>query len=79
MPVMDGYEAVREIKRLFPDSPVPVIALSANAFEEDKKKSKAAGMAAHIAKPIDFRELKNTLLEQRPDYAVMAVAEPKVP
>lgn len=79
MPVMDGYEAVREIKRLFPDSPVPVIALSANAFEEDKQKSKAAGMAAHIAKPIDFRELKNTLLEQRPDYAVMAVAEPKVP
>lgn len=79
MPVMDGYEAVREIKRLFPDSPVPVIALSANAFEEDKKKSKAAGMAAHIAKPIDFRELKNTLLEQRPDYAVMAVEEPKVP
>ena len=76
---MDGYEAVREIKRLFPDSPVPVIALSANAFEEDKQKSKAAGMAAHIAKPIDFRELKNTLLEQRPDYAVMAVAEPKVP
>lgn len=67
MPVMDGYEAVREIKRLFPDSPVPVIALSANAFEEDKQKSKAAGMAAHIAKPIDFRELKNTLLEQRPD------------
>ena len=56
-----------------------MIALSANAFEEDKKKSKAAGMAAHIAKPIDFRELKNTLLEQRPDYAVMAVAEPKVP
>lgn len=79
MPVMDGYEAVREIKRLFPDSPVPVIALSANAFEEDKQKSKAAGMAAHIAKPIDFRELKNTLLEQRPDYAVMAVEEPKVP
>ncbi|MGN0701944.1 MAG: hybrid sensor histidine kinase/response regulator [Lentihominibacter sp.] len=67
MPVMDGYEAVREIKRLFPDSPVPVIALSANAFEEDKQKSKAAGMAAHIAKPIDFRELKNSLIEQRPD------------
>lgn len=65
MPVMDGYEAVREIRRLFPESSVPVIALSANAFEEDRQKSKEAGMDAHIAKPIDVNELKSVLARHR--------------
>lgn len=52
MPVMDGYEATRVIRKMYPDSRIPIIALSANAFEEDKSASRAVGMDDHIAKPI---------------------------
>lgn len=61
MPVMDGYEATRQIRQLPDGGKVKIIALSANAFAEDKKKSKEAGMNDHIAKPIDVEELLNTL------------------
>lgn len=61
MPIMGGYEATREIRRLYPDVPIPVIALSANAFTEDKAASLAAGMNDHIAKPIDVNELYTVL------------------
>ena len=59
MPVMDGYEATRAIRALDrPDaSTVPIIAMTANAFDEDRKKSKAAGMNAHLAKPLDMQAL----------------------
>ncbi|MBQ0018367.1 MAG: response regulator [Clostridiales bacterium] len=63
MPVMDGYESAGEIKRMFPDSNIPMIALSANSFEEDKRKSQAAGMVAHIAKPINNDELYSAVLQ----------------
>ena len=61
MPLMDGYEATREIRRQAPSLKAPIIAISANAFEEDKRKSLDAGMNDHIAKPIDIRELTSTL------------------
>ena len=61
MPVMDGYEATREIRKQVPSLKAPIIALSANAFDEDKKKSLEAGMDDHIAKPIDVGELMATL------------------
>ena len=61
MPVMDGYEATREIRKQVPSLKAPIIALSANAFEEDKKKSLDAGMNDHIAKPINVQELITTL------------------
>ena len=59
MPVMDGYEATRAIRALDrPDaSTVPIIAMTANAFDEDRKKSKTAGMNAHLAKPLDMQAL----------------------
>ncbi|MDO5791423.1 MAG: ATP-binding protein [Coriobacteriia bacterium] len=59
MPVMDGYEATRAIRALdHPDaSTMPIIAMTANAFDEDRKKSKAAGMNAHLAKPLDMQAL----------------------
>lgn len=59
MPVMDGYEATRAIRALDrPDaSAVPIIAMTANAFDEDRKKSKAVGMNAHLAKPLDMQAL----------------------
>lgn len=53
MPYMNGYEATKAIRGLYPDRHIPIIALSANAFEEDKQKSLSAGMDDHIAKPID--------------------------
>lgn len=59
MPVMSGYEATRVIRDLNrPDAKaVPIIALSANAFEEDVAMAKAAGMNEHLAKPVDIRKL----------------------
>ena len=57
MPVMDGYEATRRIRAIYPDENIPIIALSANAFEEDRKKSIESGMNDHVAKPINVKEL----------------------
>ena len=60
MPKMDGYMTTREIRTLKNNKKanIPIIAMTANAFEEDKKKAFKAGMNAHIAKPIDI----NTIL-----------------
>ena len=63
MPYMNGYEATKAIRSMYPDAKLPIIALSANAFAEDKMKSMEAGMNAHIAKPIDVPELLKTLSE----------------
>ncbi len=58
MPVMSGYEAARMIRSLNrPDAQVPIIALSANAFDEDIALSKDAGMNEHLAKPVDIRKM----------------------
>ena len=59
MPVMSGYEAARVIRGLDrPDAKsVPIIALSANAFEEDVAMAKAAGMNEHLAKPVDIKKM----------------------
>ena len=57
MPYMNGYEATKAIRAMYPDKKIPIIALSANAFEEDRMKSLEAGMNAHIAKPIVVGEL----------------------
>ena len=53
MPVMDGFEATKEIRSLKREDAqeIPIVALSANAFEEDVKMSLAAGMNEHLAKP----------------------------
>ena len=63
MPVMNGYEAVKRIRRLADKelSSVPVFAMTANAFEEDKREALKCGMNGHIAKPINIRELLDTL------------------
>ncbi len=65
MPIMDGYEATRQIRALEdPDiAGIPIIAMTANAFEEDKKTALEAGMNGHIAKPIDVPVLLELLWE----------------
>ena len=65
MPIMDGYEATGQIRGL--EDPeiagIPIIAMTANAFEEDKKAAADAGMNGHIAKPIDVPILLDVLGE----------------
>lgn len=56
MPIMDGYEATRTIRRLNRNDvkEMPIIAMTANALEEDKEAALKNGMNAHIAKPLDM-------------------------
>ena len=63
MPVMDGYEATKQIRTLAraDAKTVPIIAMTADAFEEDIHKCRAAGMNGHIAKPIDPELLNQSL------------------
>jgi len=63
MPLMDGYETCREIRALNDPQKanVPILALTANAFEEDMKSALEAGMNGHLTKPIDVQELVKTL------------------
>ncbi|MCM1252686.1 MAG: ATP-binding protein [Clostridium sp.] len=63
MPVMNGYEATRAIRKLQNKelASIPIIAMTANAFEEDKKEALKCGMNGHIAKPIDIQTLFDTL------------------
>ena len=63
MPKMNGYDATRAIRAL--DDPeragIPIVAMTANAFEEDRKKAFDSGMNAHVSKPIDVEKLLETL------------------
>ena len=63
MPNMDGYKATQAIRRLADKekSGIPIIAMTANAFEEDRKKALAKGMNGHIAKPVDIEKMRKTL------------------
>ncbi len=62
MPVMTGHEAAREIRALDrEDADIPIIAMTADAFEEDIKRCMESGMNAHVAKPIDIREVERQL------------------
>ncbi len=65
MPQMNGYDATRAIRAL--EDPalanIPIVAMTANAFEEDRKLALESGMNAHIAKPIDMKKLINVLTD----------------
>lgn len=63
MPVMDGYEASKRIRTLRDKrlSSIPIFAMTANAFEEDRQEALKSGMDGHIAKPIDIEKLFDTL------------------
>lgn len=63
MPRMDGFAATRQIRALKDPflANIPIIVLKANAFDEDKQATVAAGINGHIAKPVDMRELKRCM------------------
>jgi len=63
MPLMDGYEATRIIRKLENEklSSIPILAMTANAFEEDKQAALKSGMNGHIAKPIDVDKLLDSM------------------
>ena len=65
MPVMDGYEAAREIRKLGNSgySQTPIVAMTANAFEEDRQKAFQVGMNGHLAKPVDPQKLSDYLVQ----------------
>ena len=65
MPIMNGYEASRRIRELKDGnkSQIPIVAMTANAFEEDKKMALASGMNDHVAKPIDMNVLLPTIMK----------------
>ncbi len=65
MPVMNGYEATRLIRETdtMAGVHIPIIAMTANAFSEDRQDAMNAGMDGHLAKPIDIDRLKETLLQ----------------
>ena len=63
MPKIDGYKATQAIRNL-PDKDkacIPIIAMTANAFAEDKRKTMEAGMDAHLSKPLNVQELMDTI------------------
>ena len=61
MPVMDGYEATRRIRKLPQFESLPVIAMTANALKEDTEKALSSGMNDHIAKPVNPKEMLVTM------------------
>ena len=65
MPVMNGYEATKMIRSLDREDAkkIPIIAMTANAFTEDRIRAKEAGMNEHIAKPVDAKSLVKVIHE----------------
>jgi len=63
MPIMDGYEAARRIREMDDQkkAEIPIVAVTANAFEEDRKIALEAGMNGHLAKPYDIGAIMQTL------------------
>jgi CheY-like chemotaxis protein len=72
MPVMDGFEATRQIREHLGRTDMPIIAVTAFAQAEDREKSRCAGMVGHVVKPLDVSELLEILVKHRATPSVMA-------
>ena len=67
MPVMNGYEATREIRKMHRKDAkkIPIIAMTANAFTKEKQDAMEAGMNEHIAKPLDIKLLLEVITKYK--------------
>jgi CheY-like chemotaxis protein len=74
MPVMDGYEATKIILENPRYRGMPIFAVTAHAFDEEKERCRALGMKGHLSKPIDVEELRRALLEAAALTHVSSVA-----
>ncbi len=79
MPVMDGLEATRQIRTIPGLKKIPIIAMTANAFEEDRRACIEAGMNDFLTKPVDAETLYATLLKWLPVKPIGTLAPPPVP
>jgi len=77
MPIMDGLEAARTIRRMAGRAHTPIVAMTANAFDEDRRACLAAGMNDHIGKPVEVRVLKTALQRWLPVEAAAGAAGPE--
>ena len=70
MPGIDGYEAARSIRRLFDKehAQIPIVAMTANAFDEDMEKARGAGMNAYLAKPVEPESIRKVLGKVMPEF-----------
>ena len=75
MPEMDGLQATREIRRLPGRASLPIVAMTANALDEDRQRCLEAGMNDHVAKPVDPETLYRTLMKWLPVKAARPVQE----
>lgn len=69
MPRLSGLEASRKIRELGPSRDVPIMALTANAFEDDRRRCLDAGMNDHLSKPVQARRLYEKLMSVWSDLA----------
>ena len=76
MPVMNGYDATREIRALSDKrlADIPIVAMTANVFQEDIQAAHNAGMDGHIAKPLDVKVMMQTLS----DILIQAMKDGKI-
>jgi PAS domain S-box-containing protein len=79
MPVMDGYEATRAIRRTLGPDRLPIVAMTANAMQGDREACLATGMNDHVAKPIDPDELFAALIRWLPRRGDAATAKENAP
>jgi len=77
MPVMDGLDATRAIRELPNGKTVPIIAMTANAFDEDRKRCIEAGMDDHLAKPLNLKRLDEILARLLSGEPTMPEASPE--
>ncbi len=78
MPGMDGLEATRAIRALPEFASLPIVAMTANAFDEDRERCRAVGMNDFVAKPVDPEQLFETLLRWLPETAIVVPSAPAV-
>lgn len=69
MPVFDGIEATRRIRELPGLRSLPILAMTASVFEDDRQRCREAGMNGHIAKPLDLVQMKAELLRWLPPWS----------